>query len=362
MSSQLSLVRVLVIGARGIPNAEGGAEKNAEVLFPLLAAKGYDITLMGLKENILSTSYRGVKLLAAPSIKLFNTDKIAYYISGIVHSIILRPNIVHLQGLGSAIFLLVYKMLGRKVVVRYGSADYILPKWGSVGRLGFLLSEWQLRFADAVISVTPALTKRLATRGITSNVHTIPNALDQPHPLVNSEVVRTRPYILMVGRVTSQKNVTTLLAAFDQFLIENPEYELLIAGGLDDAAYVKNLKPLLSNRIILLGRVPRDEVPALLLGANLFVNVSLHEGSSNATLEAISYGRPVVLSDIPENRDIQLPDRFYVDPTDTKAIAKSFGDAVRSPGLYILDKNLFLTWGQVAEQTEKIYYSIASRK
>ena len=192
--------RVLVIGARGIPHVEGGAEKNAEMLFPLLVKSNMEVTLMGLPEFINDGSYRGVNLLKAPHFRFLNTDKIGYYLFALRTVIQTRPHIVHLQGLGSAIFLVAYRLLGSKVVVRYGSADYVLEKWGIIGKIGFLISEFQLRFAHAVISVTPALTDRLRSRGIVGNVYTIPNALDFTKELTNDS--RKANLIVAVGRVT----------------------------------------------------------------------------------------------------------------------------------------------------------------
>lgn len=350
--------RILVIGARGIPDAEGGAEKNAEALFPRLVQRGFDVTLMGLKQNIKAPCYKGVTLKAAPTFRVLKTDKLAYYVAAIGETIRLKPDIVHLQGLGAAIFLLVYKMLGRTVVVRYGSADYILPKWGIIGRLGFLFSEWQLRYADAVISVAPSLSSRLASKGISENVHMIPNALDYAYTPPVITPTQSRPYILMVGRVTHQKNVGSLIKAFCAFSEIRPEYDLYIAGGLDDEKYANDLKQMANEKIKFLGRIPRSQVPDLLRGAELFVNVSLHEGSSNATLEAISYDKPVLLSAIPENYDMELPPQIYVDPNDHLAIASGMLNAISEPEKYRIEKNKFLDWEQVCLKTATIYMDL----
>lgn len=141
---------IFVVGARGVPDVEGGAEKNAEMLFPLVAASGkYRVTLVGLADNIKSDTFKGVQLMKAPRSNFLKTDKLLYYVAAIFMAMRLRPRIVHFQGLGSAIFLWVYKLMGAKTVVRYGSADYVVNKWGLLGKLGFLVAEFQLRFADA---------------------------------------------------------------------------------------------------------------------------------------------------------------------------------------------------------------------
>lgn len=353
------MARILVIGARGIPDVEGGAEKNAEQLFPRLVALGHDVTLLSLADNVKAESYRGVKLLPAPSLWLLNTDKLLYYFAGIYHAMRLRPQIVHLQGLGAALFLWVYKLMGFKTVVRYGSADYILPKWGFLGRMGFRFAEFQLQFADAVISVSDTLTERLAANRITARVHAIPNALDEPNPQWCAEKNSGRArYILAVGRVTSQKNVDTLLRAFAKFHAEQPGYELWVAGSLSDKRYVETLSALISPGVTMLGAVPRNEVPILLSECALYVNLSHHEGNSNATLEAISHGCPVLVSDIPENHEMPLLPHNFVDQTDVDAVVKALSNVFERPERFIVSRKGFFSWDDVAARTDKVYNSI----
>ncbi len=345
---------ILVVGARGIPDVEGGAEKNAERLFPLVAARGFRVVLMGLANAIGGREFRGVELRKAPTSRLFRTDKLLYYVTALFTAFRLRPRIVHLQGLGAALFLWAYKLMGLQVVVRYGSADYLVGKWGPIGRAGFRLSEFQLRFADAVIAVAPALAERLKRRGIEGNVVLIPNAVDDSN---NDAATATPPpgtYVLTVGRVTAQKNIAHLLMGFS-LLPHDIGQTLLVVGGLDDAEYVKQLQPLLSERAVLAGRAPRSAMTPLYANCSVFVNASIHEGCSNAVLEAISAGCPILLSDIPENRDLHLPDHIYFDPHDPRAIAAALSNAIANPHLYIVDRGQFPTWDDIATRTIAVY-------
>ena len=357
------MVKILVVGARGIPDVEGGVEKNTERLFPLVSAAGWDVTLIGLKEHISSESFQGVKLLSAPSVRFLKTDKLVYYMSAVFTAIRLRPDIVHMQGLGAAIMLWAYKLIGAKTVVRYGLADYLVPKWGRIGRLGFIVSEYQLRFADAVIAVTPALRDRLADRKIERNVHVISNAVDSLSLSIDSGswLLPTKPYILAVGRVTSQKNLKLLIEGFKKFSRMNPGYRLAIAGGLDDACYVDELRTIIDETIMLLGALPRSSLPPVYANAHLYVNSSTHEGSSNAVFEAVSWGAPVLLSDIPENRDFGLCDRHYFSPHDPDSICGALLRAVDDREAYVVDPKRFQTWEEVAEKTMKIYESFGLR-
>jgi glycosyltransferase involved in cell wall biosynthesis len=354
---------IFVVGARGVPDVEGGAEKNAEMLFPLVAAGGYRVTLVGLADNIKSESFKGVRLMKAPRSRIMKTDKLLYYVTAVFMALRLRPRIVHFQGLGSALFLWAYKLMGAKTVVRYGSADYLVGKWGMLGKLGFLLSEYQLRFADAVISVTPALAQRLERRGIKDNVHVIANAAD---PLPASSATTAPPaenYVLTVGRVTAQKNVANLIRGYELFARQqiNPP-KLVVAGGLDETEYVQELQPLLTDRTLLAGKFTRSAMGPLYRGSKLYINASMHEGSSNAVLEAIGAGCSILLSDIPENRDFGFPDHCYFDPQSPSAIADALSSALADPKAFVVDPRRYLTWDAVAQRTLDIYRQIAPFK
>lgn len=352
---------VLVVGARGIPDVEGGAEKNAERLFPLIAAAGYRVILIGLQGLIRATEYRGVELRTAPNRRVLNTDKLFYYMHAVQVARRERPDIVHLQGLGASLFLWAYKLLGAKVVVRYGSADYILDKWGVIGRAGFRAAELQTRLADAVIAVGPALVKRLAEHGISRNVHLVGNAIDGfETPAPAGEVAPVGlPFILLVGRVTTQKNVHNVVHGFRRFRERGgPPFRLLIAGGLEDEEYVASLKTLIGEDVELLGRCDRARLDGLYRHCTAFINGSIHEGASNAVLEAIGRNCPIVLSGIPENRDFGLPERSYFDPLDPDSIAGALAAATAKPDDFRVDQSRFMTWDQVGEKTLAIYRSL----
>lgn len=353
---------IFVVGARGIPDVEGGAEKNAEMLFPRIVEAGYRVTLVGLSDNIKSETFKGVRLIKAPHSNMLKTDKLLCYLTAPFMALPLRPRIVHFQGLGSALFLWAYKLMGAKTVVRYGSADYLVGKWGVLGRLGFLAAEFQLRFADAVISVTPALAERLAQRGIKGNVHVVPNAAD-PLPAIGSDMaLPAEDYILTVGRVTAQKNVANLMLGYELFAKEqHAPPKLVVAGGLDETAYVEELQPFLTERTLLAGKFTRSAMSPLYRGARLYINASIHEGSSNAVLEAIGAGCSILLSDIPENRDFGFPDHCYFDPESPIAIADALSRALADPNAFVVDPEQYLTWDTVAERTLDIYRQVAPK-
>lgn len=75
------------------------------------------------------------------------------------------------------------------------------------------------------------------------------------------------------------------------------------------------------NHVLFSGSVEHQLVPELLCAADVFVLPSRAEGCSNATLEAMACGLPIVVAARPFNRDICGTDcALFVEPNDVSAI------------------------------------------
>jgi len=353
---------IIVIGPRGIPDVEGGAEKHAEMTFPQFAQHGYSVTLLGVRKFIKNKEYKGVRLRGIYTVRFAQTEKLIYHFLCFCYAAWTRPKLVHLQGLNSAIFLVLYKLAGLKVVVRYGSADHEYAKWGLLGRLGFRLCERQIRYADHVIAVSRKYATMLKERYGLRHITVVPNGIDSASV---SEEARAfwsglnlgdAPYVLAVGRLTVDKDYETLVRAVED--MTDPPVGLVVAGGADESGYADHLFAMGNDRIRFLGRIDRRLLSALYSNCAVYVNCSHHEGLSNAILEAISYERPVIASDIPANREMPLNGGSYFPVADADALRSKINLALRDPEAFIVDKAKFVDWSEVFRQTENVYRSV----
>ncbi len=95
--------------------------------------------------------------------------------------------------------------------------------------------------------------------------------------------------------------------------------------------------------------------------AGLFVLPSYHEGLPIALLEAMSYGLPVLVSDIPANKEIGLPDARYFrcgDVTDLREkmillLEKGLSKNEREGMLNEITTKY--NWDKIAEKTIGVY-------
>ncbi len=113
----------------------------------------------------------------------------------------------------------------------------------------------------------------------------------------------TYPVLLNVGRLVPQKGQRYAIRAMPHILARFPDARLAIAGegGLRSelSTLIESLG--LERHVTLLGE--RHDVNVLLRAADILVMPSLFEGAANALLEAMTAGKPSVVSDIPSLRE-----------------------------------------------------------
>lgn len=346
---------ILVVGARGIPDVIGGIEKNAERLFPLIANRGWKVCIAGWRPFVQASQYQGVSLWSAPIPKFLRKSELLYSILTLFKAFKMRPDLVHFAGLEPAFLLWAYKLIGCKIVVRLAANCHQRP-WVGPKKWIMQCAKYQLRWADSIIAVTPALAKKLRAAGLRKNIEIIGNALDR----VENLPAETFPpisenYILFVGQLTHQKNIHNLISAFRIFAKNHPQMQLIIVGEWDKSAGRKQIEALGDNRIIMLGSLPRSSLAPLYRGARFFVNPSIREGQSNTLLEAISFGCPVLLSDLPENRDLRLNAKHYFNPADMRSMVSALDRAQANPDLFRVNSHRFPQWEEIADLTIRVY-------
>jgi len=133
-------------------------------------------------------------------------------------------------------------------------------------------------------------------------------------------------YILYVGSMGTHKNVATLLRAYEQARQANRlSASLVLAGGTEWGGKTLDLLESLSVRqdVIVTGFVPDEELPALYTGADLFVFPSLYEGFGLPVLEAMAYGKAIVVSRGGALPEVSGSAGISVDPDDIDAFAEA---------------------------------------
>jgi glycosyltransferase involved in cell wall biosynthesis len=151
------------------------------------------------------------------------------------------------------------------------------------------------RRADVVLCVSADLEARMRRRRAKEIEHAI-----VPAPVADGETGRaaagSRPVILGVGRLTTQKGFDLLIEAAGHWRGRQPEPQVVIAGTGPLAAALASQARGLGIDVMFLGQ--RDDVPTLLSAAAVFVLPSRWEGQPLVLQEALRAGRPIVAADV----------------------------------------------------------------
>ena len=143
-----------------------------------------------------------------------------------------------------------------------------------------------------------------------------------------------RVVVIAVSRLVRPKGYGELAEAMRAI----PGAELWVIGERLTSDRGEDMEALLrgagfSDRLRLLGY--RDDVPALLAAADVFVLPSYYEGLPMSVIEAMLSGLPVVASNLPGIREQVVPETtgLLVPPRDAAALTQALGRVVRDPGL-----------------------------
>jgi glycosyltransferase involved in cell wall biosynthesis len=284
-----------------------------------------------------------------------------------------RPDVLHIQAIGPAIMTPLAKLLGLKVVVTHHGPDYDRQKWGRFAKLVLQLGErFGMRWSNERIVISEVIRRIVLNKyGLDSVL--IPNGVVLPvMPDTAGELtsfgLEPGKYILLVSRLVPEKRHVDLIAAFQQAML--PGWKLAIVGASDHPdTYVTHVLDMAAATpgVVCTGLQTGQALRELYANAGIFVLPSSHEGLPIAMLEALSYGLPVVASDIPANMEVGLPDEHYFPLGDVNALSERLAE-FSAKYLTAEDRETRrswvsgrFNWNDIARQTLAVYKTVESR-
>jgi glycosyltransferase involved in cell wall biosynthesis len=212
------------------------------------------------------------------------------------------------------------------VVTVHGNADvYELP------RAMEPLTRAVLQRADVVVSVSRDLGDYLQSAMGVANVTVIPNGVDVEEFRPGRRDAGPTLRLLSISRLVPRKNIHVLIAAVEQLVGEGHDLSLVVAGTGPEEERIRRLAEASRGTVRFLGFIDEARKRELLSGGDVFVQLSIREGLSIATLEALASGVPCVVSNLPGVREPVTPGQtgWYVgDPEDVQSVVSALESVV----------------------------------
>ncbi len=375
--AQFPVMKIAMIGQKGIPAKAGGIERHVEELSAELAARGHEVLVYCRSWYAWPVrNHRGVRCIKTKTIPTKHLDAIVNTFTSIFAAARENVDVFHIHGVGPALLAWLPKLLRprAKVIVTFHCIDRHHQKWNWFARMMLAFGEQIACHApDATIAVSKTL-EAYCRMNYSVNTKYIPNGTQVP--MTESDLSLLKPfglepkkYLMLCSRLVKHKGVHVFIDAWKKVKTLRPDLaenmKIAIVGGsafTDD--YVKSLHERAADEssIVLTDTQIGETLHALFSNCYAIVHPSESEGLPIAVLEAMSYGKCVLSSDIPENMELTKDHGMTFGVGDVNDLAQKIIMLLEAPELVAAVGSEARThvakhydWKDIAETTEYLY-------
>lgn len=340
-------IRLLLV----IPTlVRGGAEKQLTLLASGLPVGEFDVHVAVLTHTgPLEAELRAAGVPVTVIGKRWKLDPSAYWrLRRLMKE--LKPDIVHT-------WLFAANSYGRQAAMSAGvkhivAGERCVDPWKGGWQLA--IDRVLARSTERIVTNSTGVKEFYASRGIPAEKFTIiPNGIGPFAPqkrtsredmLAELQLPPDARLIGAIGRLWPQKRVKDLIWAMDLLKSARDDAHLLVVGDGPERWRLERYRDQnqIADRVHFLGE--RSDVPRIVEQLDCLWLASEYEGQSNAIMEAMSAGVPVIATEIPGNRDLVIPgETGYLVPVgdraaftrqthallDDRELARRLGDAAR---------------------------------
>ena len=370
-----------------------------------LASKGVKLDVIGNRElespeicaqpTVTFLALHG-DLRQAASLTRRLLQHLAVYGQIIRYAATAKPRIFHIlwnykfQWFDRTLLMVYYKILGKRIVLTAHNVN-AAARDGNESMANRLSLKFQYRVSDHIFVHTDKMKAALHSDfGISENAVTvIPFGVNNSVPdtdLTPAEAkqrlgvdCRDRA-ILFFGRIRPYKGLDYLVEAFQQIVLQDKSYRLIIAGEpkKDSVQHWREIQESIKrrgigDRVIQEARFIRDEETEMYFkAADVLVLPYSQIFQSGVLFLAYSFGLPVIASDVGSLRDDILEGRtgYVCQPCDAKDLAKSIERYFASDLFTTLDRRrheirayagMHNSWGLVRDRTCEIYAQLSAQ-
>jgi glycosyltransferase involved in cell wall biosynthesis len=315
-------------------------------------------------------TYKGVRLKLLPTVRSKHLDNILHTVLATLDSFGRAYDVIHYHSMGPCLLApLPYALRRARVVATVHGLDWSRAKWGGFARRMLQAGEYcSARFAHVTTTVSQAL-RDYYERKYRRRVYYVPTGVEMnpPRPLERARKWGLDPerYILFLSRITQEKGAHYLVEAYKRV---RPPMKLVIAGGtMFERDYADALRRVaaesgVGDDIVFTGFVTDEEMEELFSNAYLYALPSEIEGLPHSLLQALSYGRCVLASDIEACREALGECGYTFRSTDVDDLTEKLAHLCANPDLVRAERDKGIArvkreydWEKVTDRFEELY-------
>lgn len=315
------VLKIAIIGSRGIPAKYGGFETFVDEISKRLVAKGYDIYVScegGTTPKI--PKYNGVNLFYFP-LKPF--CRVIYETIYDIYSLIKSCFIcdyIYMLGYGAGFFFFIPKLFRKKFFVNVDGIEWKRDKYNKLEKLILYLSEiFAVHFSDVIIADSVEIKKYIELKHGINAVY-ISYGVDQPpielwnpsklkeiHGVNSFTDLESNSYYLVVARLEPENNIHVII---EGFLLSNTTKKLVIVGNFLSRKYELSIDEIITelngyDRVIFTKGIYNKNLLNM-LRQNCFAYIHGHSagGTNPSLLEAMAMKNIIIAHDNEFNKEV----------------------------------------------------------
>lgn len=364
-------LKVAMLGHKKIPSRLGGIEIVVEELASRMVKQGIKVTCYNRNDKDTDNNnikeYKGIRIKKAFTINKKGMAAVTSSFFASIKCAFGNYDVVHYHAEGPCVFMWIPKLFGKKCVATIHGLDHKRAKWGKFASWYIKKGEKNaVKYADEIIVLSNNVKNYFQDK---YNRHTvfISNGVNKVErkkaDLITDKFgLKYEEYILFLARLVPEKGVRYLIEAYKSV---NTEKKLVIAGGASDTDdFANELKKLAEDdkRIIFTGFVQGQILEELYSNCYLYTLPSNLEGMPLSLLEAMSYGRCCIISDIEECTSVAENHAIVFRKSDIEDLKEKIQYACDNPDVvheYSSNSADFIckkyNWDEVTNNTVDIY-------
>ena len=376
------VMKIAMIGHKRIPSREGGVEIVVEELATRLVQNGHLVDVYNrMGNNVLDNSiktksmksYKGIKIITIPTINKKGLDALIYSFFATLTILFKNYDCIHYHAEGSCAMLWLPHLFKKRIVVTIHGLDWQRSKWGGFATKYLKFGEkLAVKYADEIIVLSKSVQQyfkdtynrdtKLIPNGVSIPTTQKPNIIKEKYGLKGND------YILFLARIVPEKGLHYLIKAYKQIKTDK---KLVIAGGASHTNdYLKEIQEMVKNddRIIMTGFVQGQELEELFSNTYLYCLPSDVEGMPISLLEAMSYGRNCLISNIEENTQVCGKYAYTFEKSNVDDLKVQLEKILTQDQFFFKEEELIhyvlnkYNWDEITNKTLKLYKGSEPKK
>lgn len=315
----MAIMRIAILGIRGVPANYGGFETFAEQFGKRLVQRGHEVTVYGRDRSIPrgSREYLGMGVVRLPAPRSKYLETVIHSLFAAFHALTAHYDVVYVCNSANVPAVMLLRLFGRRVVLNVDGLEWKRGKWSPIGKAYYRMCAWMAAHLPVHVVTDARVIQRYYLEAYGRDTDYFPYGTElEPVPddgtLARLGLEPGR-YVLYVSRLEPENNAHVVVEAYANVQTDLPF--AIVGDAPYSSEYIAALQATTDPRVRFLGAIYGSGYRILRSHATAYVQATEVGGTHPALVEAMGYGNAILANDVPEHREtLGEAGRYYRGP------------------------------------------------